>query len=115
MAVKTSEIERHGRAALLRVRAERLTEIESPSLLTGASNAIEAAAQSLLLDMGEVRFMASAGIGALLELRKLATGAGGKLVVFNLSDELLEVLKLTNLDRIFVIAKDEAKALKSVA
>ena len=87
----------------------------APSLLTGASNAIEAAAQSLLLDMGEVRFMASAGIGALLELRKLATGAGGKLVVFNLSDELLEVLKLTNLDRIFVIAKDEAKALKSVA
>ena len=111
--MKDSEVERHGQAALLRVRMERLTEVESPALISLADGALEAAARSLVLDLNEVRFMASAGIGALLELRKMATAAGGKLVVFGLSDELLEVLKLTNLDRIFVIAKDEKKAIKS--
>lgn len=57
--------------------------------------------------------MASAGIGALLDIRKTASEAGGKLVVFGLSDDLLEVLKLTNLHKIFSIASNEVKALKA--
>lgn len=115
MNAGTADIERHGPAALIRVRDEKLTEIESPALISSANTGVQAGASSIILDMTEVRFMASAGIGALLEIRKVATEAGGSFVVFGLSDELLEVLKLTNLHKIFTIAKDEKKAVKSAS
>jgi anti-anti-sigma factor len=55
----------------------------------------------LTLDLGEVDFMDSVGIGALVELSKLASGAGKSFVVGERSARVTRILEATGLDEVW--------------
>ena len=69
----------------------------------------------VLLNLEEVQFMASAGLGMIVSLANQAKKAGGKLVISNVNDEIRAVLKMTKLDKLFPIEKSNEKALKKLA
>lgn len=98
-----------------RLLCEKVAERESQVLQAELSAAATPHKWKLALDCAEVMLLASVGLGMLVTLNKNAKAGGGKLAVFNLSKELMEVLKLTRLERVLLIAKDRAAAIKAVA
>ena len=103
-----------GKAALARIMCEKLTERES-SIVT--EELLRAAAQTdhrIAVDLSRVLFVASAGVGCIISVNKTCMENKGKLAVFGVNDDLMKLLKLTKLHKIFVVAKDEHAAVKAV-
>lgn len=67
----------------------------------------------MLLNFAGVQFMSSAMIGKLVLLNKKAKADTINLKFCNISPNVLEVFKITRLNKVFDIQPDEEKALKS--
>lgn len=88
------------------------------SLETKAGDAIGAGASNLVIDLGGVGFMGSAGLRALHGIaNKLksagAGGSAGKMVLLNPSDAVSRVLKTLGFDQAFAIHSKLEDALKA--
>jgi anti-sigma B factor antagonist len=65
----------------------------------------------LLVNFQNVRFMCSAMLGKLMVLNKKCKAANVSLKLCNISKDIMEVFRLTNLNKILEIHADEADAL----
>lgn len=67
--------------------------------------------RNLLLDFREVQYLSSAALGKLIQLKKKLGPVTGKLKLCSISPDLLEVFRITRLDTVFEIYKDQETAL----
>jgi anti-sigma B factor antagonist len=63
---------------------------------------------SLRIELAEVSFMDSSGLGALISLRNAATAAGGDVVLCDPPLAVDKVLALTQLDTVFTIQRSDS-------
>lgn len=75
--------------------------------LHGAGN------RKILINLGEVNYIDSAGIGELVSSFTTVTGQGGQLKLLNLTKRVHDLLQITKLYTVFEIYDDEAKAVRS--
>ena len=61
---------------------------------------IDADARLLVLDLSDVTFIDSSGLGALIAGLKATRRAGGDLRIAQVPEQVMTVLRLTNLDRV---------------
>ncbi|MEM1072057.1 MAG: STAS domain-containing protein [Planctomycetota bacterium] len=106
--------ERVGDAVVVNILAAQIGDRESQIIQDEIASAAGPAGWRVAVDMADVTFLASAGLGALVSVHNQAKGAKGKLAVCNLAPDLLQMLKLTNLDKLFMIKKDRDAAIKAV-
>jgi anti-sigma B factor antagonist len=69
--------------------------------------------KSVLLNLGEVSYIDSSGIGELVSGFTSVTNAGGQLKLLNLTKRVTDLLQITKLYTVFEIFDDEAKAVRS--
>lgn len=100
-----------GNVLLAKIKPETVSDRESRVLIDELAAALDGTPHRLVVDLSAVEILTSSGIGMLVQLHKATTGAGGKFAVCGLSDDLLDLLKLTRMDRLFTISTDEAAAL----
>ncbi|MCS5729839.1 STAS domain-containing protein [Herbiconiux moechotypicola] len=62
---------------------------------------IEAGRTSVVVDLGAVTFMDSSGLGAVVGCLKTARQAGGDLRIAAPNEQVMMILRLSNLDRAF--------------
>ncbi len=62
------------------------------------------------VDLSQVRYINSTGIGALVSLLTKFRSRGGEMVLINPADHPKKMLTLTKLNNIFSVAPDEASA-----
>ncbi|HQL43476.1 MAG TPA: STAS domain-containing protein [Spirochaetota bacterium] len=62
---------------------------------------------SVVVDLKDVNYMDSSGIGALVAGQKKMRAHNGKFALINIHDDVLNILKLATLDRFFTIYEDE--------
>jgi anti-anti-sigma factor len=62
---------------------------------------------SVVVDLKDVNYMDSSGIGALVAGQKKMRAHNGKFALINIHDDVLNILKLATLDRFFSIYEDE--------
>jgi anti-sigma B factor antagonist len=67
----------------------------------------------IILDLNDVDFIDSAGLGELVRSHATVRGHGGQLKLVNPSASVWDLLKITKLDQVFDIPPDEATALAS--
>jgi anti-sigma B factor antagonist len=67
--------------------------------------------KELLLNFGNVQYLSSAALGKLINLKKKVGAVKGVLKLCCIHPDLLEVFKITRLDQVFQIHKDEQSAL----
>lgn len=77
----------------------------------GAVTLEAAGSRKLLVNFTGVKFMASAMLGKLLPLHKKCKNDKIKLKLCNISPNLMEVFKITNLNKVFEISATEAEAI----
>lgn len=64
----------------------------------------------VLVDLEDVAFMDSSGLGMLISLFKEVNEHDGKIVFFNLQDYIVKLISLVRLDQVLTVAEDEAEA-----
>jgi len=97
--------------ALATVKCERIAEREGPILLAELGEAAKARACKLAIDLTEVMMISSAGIGSLVQLHRACAEHKGKMILFGISDEMLDMLKIARLDRLFTIVGSRSDAV----
>ena len=101
-----------GDTALLRVRG-RLDARSAPVLLQAASEA-RRRKQNLVLNLSEVTFMASSGLGSLLSLAEEFRQSENQVRLVSLSTAVSSVIQLLNLDQFLTIDASEEEALHAL-
>lgn len=69
--------------------------------------AVDAGASIILVDLQEVSFMDSSGLGALVIALKKVRAIGKKLCICSISEQLRILFELTSMDRIFEIYENQ--------
>lgn len=67
----------------------------------------------LLISFSNVDHLSSAALGALITINNKIKAKDGQLRLANINDQILEVFKITRLDRLFQIHPDTEKSLSS--
>lgn len=88
---------------------QTLIETVGKELMAAAYEA--AGMRKLLINFQQVQYMSSAMLGKLVHLQKKCKDDKIKLKFCNISDNVTEVFKITRLDRLFDIQRDEASAI----
>ena len=71
--------------------------------------------QKLLLNLGEVSYIDSSGIGELVSGFTTVTNHGGQLKLVGLTKRVKDLLQITKLYTVFEVFDDEAQAVRSFA
>lgn len=66
----------------------------------------------IVLDFANVEYLSSAALGKLITMDKKVKAAKGKLRLCNIRADILEVFKITRLDKLFTIFPNQEKALE---
>src|SRR6202050_4917480 len=74
---------------------------------------VETGHKGIVLNLGEVHYVDSSGVGELVRAHTTMRNQGGELKLANLTKRVRDLLELTRLSAIFAIEKDEASAIKS--
>src|SRR5450631_981351 len=67
----------------------------------------------ILLNLGEVSYIDSSGIGELVSGFTTVTNSGGALKLLNLNKRVKDLLQITKLYTVFDVHEDEAGAIRS--
>ena len=69
--------------------------------------------KKILLNLGEVSYIDSSGIGELVSGFTTVTNSGGQLKLLNLNKRVKDLLQITKLYTVFDVHEDEAGAVRS--
>ena len=96
--------------------AGRITLGEGSSTLRDAMRDLVGKGQKkILLNLGEVSYIDSSGIGELVSAFTTVTNGGGQLKLLNLNKRVQDLLQITKLYTVFEVFDDEAAAVRSFA
>ena len=71
--------------------------------------------KKILLNLGDVTYIDSSGIGELVSGFTTVTNSGGNLKLLNLNKRVKDLLQITKLYTVFDVHEDEAAAIRSFA
>ncbi|MEH2246781.1 STAS domain-containing protein [Nostoc sp.] len=84
-----------------------LDGIRGNELRHEVSNLMDNGADILLLDLKEVKFIDSSGLGALVSVMQMVRNANNKLYLCSISAQVRMLFELTKMDRIFKTFADQ--------
>jgi anti-sigma B factor antagonist len=86
---------------------------ESAALRNVISELLKNGQKKILLNLGDVTYIDSSGLGQLVSTFTTVRRQNGELKLFNLNNKVHDVLQITKLYTVFDISNDEAAAVKS--
>ncbi len=92
----------------------RLDASTAPSLEAKVSASIADGNQRFVIDCGQLDYISSAGLRALLVAAKRLNASGGKIVLASLKDQIKEVFDIAGFSSIFQVYRSAAEALAGI-
>ncbi len=106
-------IEEQGAVVLIEIKEERLDAHNSGELKAQMLHLFEEGKASIVIDLHEVRFVDSSGLGALVSGFKNASARNGNLKLSGLQPQVKSMFELTRLHRVFEIFPTSQEAVAS--
>lgn len=103
--------EKKGEVLILRA-AGRLDAISSPIAEHAIFDFITEGWHKLLLDFSKVEYLSSAGIRMLLSITKKLRTLSGKLVVYGVTPNVMDVLKMSGFDHVLEMSDSEEEGMR---
>ncbi len=75
---------------------------------------IENGCNNLIIDLSNIIFIDSSGFGALVTIFNHAKNRGSRVLLTNIADETMELVKVTKLDQVFDLYTSVDNAMKSI-
>ncbi len=94
---------------------DRILEEPDIQLLESSIRPLIKSATDLVLDFSNVVFLSSAVLGLLIRVSKKIYESQGRLRLCSISPKILEIFKITRLDKVFEICEDQTEAIQSLA
>lgn len=91
---------------VLYIKEDRIDAHNSGELKETILHLIEQGETNIIIQLEQVRFIDSSGLGALLSGYKNAAAKSGKLAIANMQQQVLSMFELTRLNRVFEIYAD---------
>lgn len=85
------------------------------SLEAAANEATAAGLHSLVLDLSNVRFVDSSGLGVIMATLRRIRGSGGDMVACNIQSQVRVLFDLIRLDRVMSVYDDRTAAAAAVS
>lgn len=98
--------------AVLFIKEDRIDAHNSGELKETILHLIEQGEVKIIVQLEQVRFIDSSGLGALLSGYKNAAAKSGKLAIANMQQQVLSMFELTRLNRVFEIYADLNEAFE---
>jgi anti-sigma B factor antagonist len=76
---------------------------------------LDKGSKKIVLNLGEVNYIDSSGLGELVSAYTAVKNAGGELKLLNLTSKVRDLLVITKLVTVFDVKDDEASAVSSFA
>ncbi len=105
----TFELEREQGIVVVKPKARRLDASRAPAFRAEMLQLVQQGESRIVLDLADVDFIDSSGLGALVSVLK-ALGARGSLAVCGAGTSVVNLLKLTRMDRVFTVVPDRHAA-----
>jgi anti-sigma B factor antagonist len=99
------------KALVIKLQGDLIGEDNGIELVDHVNDKINDAIILCAIDLSEVRYMNSSGIGVLITLLTKFRNKGGEFVLINPSEQIKKLLIITKLNAIFNIANSEEEAL----
>ncbi|WP_192821458.1 STAS domain-containing protein [Rufibacter sp. LB8] len=97
---------------IIRLEGDMIGGPETQRLMDLANTTIDDSMLLSAIDLSNVRFINSSGIGVLVSLLTKFRNRGGELLLINPSEHIRKLLIITKLNAIFTVAEDEATAIQ---
>jgi anti-sigma B factor antagonist len=105
--------EQHGKVTILRPQGNLTIGEGDMVLRESVQSALKAGNKLIVLDMKEVKYVDSAGLGELVASLKSAMAAGGSMKLSNLNETVNILMVYTKLVQVFEIHPTEVEAIAS--
>ena len=109
------DIRRFGEVQVIRLRGSLTLGSPVDDLRQTLDQALSAGDTSLVLNLSDVRWVDSSGVGVLVKSLTSAKQVGGSLKLVNPSKPALQTLKMCNLLPLFDVFDEESEAVQSFA
>jgi len=110
LEIQTREV---AKVSILDVKGRIVLGDETHQLREAVRGLIEEGKKKIILNLAEVDYIDSSGVGELVGAFTAVRGSGGELKLLNLSQKVQDVLHVTKLYTVFDVRDDEFKAVKS--
>lgn len=98
-------------ALILRLSGDLIGEDNGASLLEIVSNTIQEKIFTCIIDISNLRYINSSGIGVLITILTKFRNKGGEVYLMKPSENVQKLLVITKLNAIFQIVQSEAEVL----
>ena len=98
---------------LLTLKGRLVLGLESNGLRTTIDNLLLSGATRIVVNLEDVNFVDSAGLGTLIEIHRKTKAKGGRLMLTNLGPKLRQALEIARLMTLFETFATEAEAIAS--
>lgn len=102
-----------GGVTIVDMRGRIVLGEESAALRELVCDLLRKGHKQILLNLGEVNYIDSSGLGNLVSAFTSVRKQGGELKLLNLTNKVQDVMQITRLYTVFDILEDEALAVKS--
>jgi len=96
------DIKKEGELTIISLREQRLTAAIASEFSKSVSDIVKSGPETIIMDMSDVSFMDSSGLGALIAIKKAANNECN-FKVCSVSSEVMEILKLTRMNQVLDI------------
>ena|ERR1043166_2944826 len=108
------KVEKNGKATVLKLHGRKLDSAVSPDLKAEFLILCKPkVAEKLIVDMTEVQFCDSSGLSALLIADRTMREHGGSVHLVHVHKKVMDLIKISMLDRVFTISDTVADAIKN--
>lgn len=96
---------------ILRITGDLIGEDNGTQLIEAVNDAVSHKVVTCIVDISELRYINSSGIGVLITILTKFRNKGGEVYLLNPSDSVKKLLAITKLNAIFQVVKSEEEAI----
>lgn len=93
---------------------EKVDALRTPLLKTELTTLNAEGIRNFIIDLGQVKYVDSSGLSALLLANRLCTQSGGILVLFKVNDAVTKLIKISHLDKVLTLLPSREEAIDAV-
>jgi len=96
---------------ILRIAGDLIGEDNGTQLIEAVNDAVSHKVVTCIVDISELRYINSSGIGVLITILTKFRNKGGEVYLMNPSESVKKLLAITKLNAIFQVVTDEKEAI----
>lgn len=99
---------------ILKIAGDLIGDESGPKLMGLVSDAINEGARNCVVDLSQVRYISSSGIGVLITILTKMRNVGGEVFLTSPSEHVKKLLIITKLNNIFTVYDNLEEALSKI-